>query len=225
MSKNKKNSNYATEKRASARQEAERKKRRHEIKMRIVAFAIPILVITGIVLAIVFTGRALGWWDEQPQSTAHAAIEIEGYGSLHVELYGNHAPESVAAFVRLIEDKAYDGIRIDKIRDGIIETASINSKEKIPGEYAEAGFDSIVKHKAGTLTMVRGEDAKADGEFMILTEENKDMDGKYAAFGRITDGMDVLEKLMADVERGEDGSIEYADRPVITSITTHAHHH
>ena len=232
MSKQKKNSNYATEKRATAKAEAERKaKNKHILKM-VLAISIPVLVITAIVLTLIFVGRAFGWWEKNPTVTQHAVIEVSGYGTLHVELYGEDAPETVAAFVKLVEGSKYNGIRFDRFADGKLETTKIRSSSEpvsIKGEFADNGVENNVKHKKGTLSMVLTDGAdSANGEFFITTAENEALDGKYAAFGRIdADSMAIFEKILADLAEFENGGLIPADkRPKVTSIELHeAHSH
>ncbi len=156
--------------------------------------------------------------------TEHAAIAVEGYGTLHVELYGNEAPETVAAFKKLAESGKYNGITLDKLLNGMLETTAISSTSTIKGEFSDNGVKNRVKHKKGVLSMVLpdGNDS-ATGEFFIVTETLKDLDGKSTAFGKITD-MSILNKIIEDLQPDENGNIAAEKQPKITSISLHGHH-
>ena len=213
-----------TEKREAAKKEAEQQKRAKEIRTKVIAFGVPALVVIALTLGIIFGGSALGWWDEKPVATEHAAISVEDYGSLHVELYGEHAPETVKHFLDLVNSNRYNGIKFDKLKDGKLETTAINASSTVKGEFADNGIENIVPFKRGTLVMAlaNGNDS-ANGEFFILTEDMEELEGKYAAFGRVTD-LSVLDAIVEDLEPAEDGSIPLSSRPKITDISTHAHH-
>ena len=229
MSKQKKNSNYSTEKRASAKAEAERKAKTERIVKRSLISAIIVLAAAAVVLSIILIGRALGMWEKNPTVTEHAAITVSG-DELHVELYGESAPETVAAFVKLAEGRAYNGIRFDRLTDGMLETTKIGSVkgvDTIKGEFSDNGVENNVKLKKGTLVMVLtdGPDS-ANGEFFILTEDREDLEGKYAAFGRIdADSMADFDEIVAGLAEWDDGTLIPADkRPKITSVSLHDTH-
>lgn len=229
MSKQKKNANYATEKRAMAKAEAERKARNKRIVKVSLISAIIVLAAAAVVLAVILIGRALGMWEKNPTVTEHASITISGE-SLHVEMYGESAPETVAAFVKLAEGNAYNGIRFDRLKDGMLETTKIGSVQgvdTIKGEFADNGVENNVKFKKGTLVMALtdGPDS-ANGEFFILTEDKEDLEGKYAAFGRIdAESMADFDEILAGLAEWDDGGLIPADkRPKITSISFHDSH-
>ena len=230
MSKKKKNSNYVTEKRENAKKEAERKERSRVIRTRVLAISIPLLVIAAIVVTLILVGGRFGWWDKKPVATQHAAITVSGYGTLHVELYGDNAPETVAAFTKLVEAKKYNNIRFDKLKDGKLETTKIDATETFKGEFEDNGVENTVKFKKGTLVMALADGPdSANGEFFIVTEDNKDLYGKYAAFGRIDEAsMPVLDAILEDLARegmvDAEGMIKVLERPKITSVAIHEPH-
>ncbi len=131
MGNKRKNSNYVTEKTEKAKAD----KARAEKKKRILKTVIPcicVVLVIALIFGIYFLGKALGWFypsfeDDNPQienkqndsfkATHHAAIEVEGYGTIHIELYGEEAPETVANFVKLANDGFYDGLTFHRIID------------------------------------------------------------------------------------------------------------
>lgn len=217
----KKNSNYVTEKRTAAKLEAERKAKKQRIIKTTVAIAVPLLIITAIVLTLIFVGGHFGWWSKAPVVTDHAEITVEGYGTMHVELYGESAPMAVQTFLALVGKGEYDKIHFDKLVDGKLETTAISG---VP--FAESEVKNPAKHKKGSLVMMFiGDTATANGEFYITTEKNKDLDGKGIVFGRIdAESMELLDKIIAGVELGENGIIQAWARPRITKISVHASH-
>lgn len=228
MANKKKNSNYVTEKTVK-RKEAEAQKRKAvKTKKTVTAILVPTVTVL-LVAAVIFTVMLLGGaFDYIPTATEHVAIELAGEGSLHVELYGDDAPITVKHFKSLVSDEYYDGREITAYIDGnlyFLEKAV--NVTGIKGEFSENGVQNKVPFKPGTLVMARGEDYdSAYGRFFIVTE-NTDvsaLDGKYAAFGRITDGIDVINGIVSKLTPNSDGSIPPAERTIIDSISAHDAH-
>lgn len=241
MGKKKKNSNYVTEKREQAKIEKEKAKRaarRKEILNMILVPAVAVLVIAALVVSL---GFVFGWWDDNPNKdfkvTHHATIKIKDYGTLHVELYGEEAPITVENFVALANKGFYDDLTFHRIMDGFMAqggcpygTGTGDSGKDIKGEFIANGVQNDVKHVRGTISMARGNDPDSgSSQFFIVhkTSENntKSLDGNYAAFGMVTDGMEIIDKMIADtVAKGYTESVSKADQPIIESIEIHAAH-
>lgn len=205
----------------AAKKAAEKARKKRVLLKNIKFFAIFMAIAIALVAVIVVVGN-LPEKKGSPVATEHAAIAVEGYGTLHVELYGNEAPETVKAFKELAHAGKYNGITIDKLLNGMLETTAISSTSTIKGE-----FSGNVKHKKGVLSMVlpNGNDS-ANGEFFIVTQTLKDLDGKSCAFGKITD-MDVLNHILEDLEKielDENGNIPTDKQIKITSVSFHDHH-
>ena len=241
MGKKKKNSNYVTEKREQAKIEKEKAKRaarRKEILNMILVPAVAVLVIAALVVSL---GFVFGWWDDNPnkdfKATHHATIKIKDYGTLHVELYGEEAPITVENFVALANKGFYDDLTFHRIMDGFMAqggcpygTGTGDSGKDIKGEFIANGVQNDVKHVRGTISMARGNSPDSgSSQFFIVhkTSENntKSLDGNYAAFGMVTDGMEIIDKMIADtVAKGYTESVSKADQPIIESIEIHAAH-
>lgn len=244
--KNKKNSNYVTDKTIRAKEEKERaqkRKKQKKIVIAIVAAVLSVAVAAGSVIAI---GSALGWWgqDYEPKVTHHANITIEGYGTLHVELYGEEAPETVKNFVNLANEGFYDGLTFSHLMQNpnnkeniLIQTGEdVDGLEPIEGEYSANDVDNKISHVKGILSSPKHKTGVGTNptKFFIMTSSDYDdtFDGFYAAFGKVTSGLDILDEIC---EIGENNIISDGDKAnlleihpkkqaKITSITIHEAH-
>lgn len=238
MGKKKKNSNYVTEKREQARIEKEKERRAKKRNKILKAVLIPTVAVAVLAALIFVIGLAVGWWYNNPNKdltvTHHATIKIKDYGSVHIELYGEEAPETVANFVALANRGHYDGLAFHRIMNGFMAQGGENPEftpAQIKGEFSENGVNNNVKHVRGTISMARTDvmDSATD-QFFIVHKTSKNntlsLDGRYAAFGMVTDGMNVIDKMIKDTVKK--GYTEYisitSDRPVIESITIHEVH-
>lgn len=226
MASKKKNANYVTEKTQNKKAEAARKKKAEATKLNLLLIGIPVLILVAIILTIVLVGAAQGWYDEKPVATKDVLITLSTGESIHIELYGEVAPKTVEAFLNHISSKRYNGVALASLIDGALGTTEISSTKKIDGEFAANGVENNIKHRAGVLSMVRSDDDynSANGQFVIMTKRDKSRDGNYAAFGKVTEGMDVIKALLKEAEIGEDGKFVEGDRPVIVSVEVHAPH-
>ena len=228
MAKKKKNNNYVTEKTAAAKlnkeDEARLKKKQKMIKTIVIA-SVSVIAALGLILGILF---AAGAFDYQPTGTYDVLITIEDYGSLHVELYGDDAPETVKHFLKLADEGYYNGKPIFKLLDDLAyagDVKAVSTENGIKGEFSENGFENKVSHTRGVLSMARGEDPNsAYGQFFIVRKNSTELDGKYAAFGYVTSGMEIIDRIYKDLDVDGDGMISEADQPIISSITSHESH-
>ncbi len=227
MAKKKKNNNYVTEKTVAAKvakeEEALKLKKQKQIKT-IAIYSASIIAVLGILFGILF---AAGAFDYHPKGTYDVLVELGDYGSLHVELYGNDAPETVEHFLKLVDEGYYKGKSIFKLIDDLAYAGAIMETtpgKGIKGEFSDNGFKNKVSHTRGVISMARGEDPdSAYGQFFIVTKDSPELDGKYAAFGYINDGMDIIDKIIKDAEIDENGLIK-GNQPIITNISSHASH-
>ena len=165
---------------------------------------------------------------DEIEITHYADIDIDGYGTVTVALDANAAPKTVANFVKLAEEGFYDGLTFHRIIDGfMIQGGDPNgdgtggSEETIFGEFSENGFVNNFSHVRGAISMARSTDYdSASSQFFIVQTDSTFLDGSYAAFGYVTEGMDIIDQISADAEPTDDnGTIEASAQPVINSIT------
>ena len=137
------------------------------------------------------------------KGTHHAEIVIKDYGTIQLELYADTAPITVANFAKLADEGFYDGLTFHRIISGfMIQGGDPNgngtggSKENIKGEFSANGVKNTISHTRGTISMARSSAYNsASSQFFIMHEDNTGLDGLYAAFGKVIEGMDVLDKL------------------------------
>lgn len=162
-----------------------------------------------------------------PIGIHHATIEIENYGTVELELDGDTAPITVQNFMDLANEGFYDGLTFHRIIDGfMIQGGDPNgdgtggSGKNIPGEFTANGYDNDIAHVKGVISMARAQDPdSASSQFFIMVEDAPHLDGQYAAFGHVTSGQDVVDKIAADaVPLDDNGTIAAEDQPVIKSI-------
>ena len=157
----------------------------------------------------------------------HAEINIKDYGKVIVELDGDTAPITVQNFMDLAESGFYDGLTFHRIIDGfMIQGGDPNgdgtggSDKNIKGEFSENGVENEISHKKGVISMARSQDPdSASSQFFIMVADADYLDGQYAAFGHVTDGQDVVDKIAADAKPVDDnGTISKEEQPIIESV-------
>lgn len=156
-----------------------------------------------------------------------AEIVIRDYGTIKVELDKEHAPITVTNFVKLAEDGFYDGLTFHRIMEGFmmqggdpLGNGTGGSDEKIKGEFSNNGVENPLSHTRGAISMARSQAMdSASSQFFIVQEDSTYLDGDYAVFGYVTEGMDVVDEICETVPVQDDnGTVEKADQPVIESI-------
>ena len=141
-------------------------------------------------------------------------ITMENGDVMKAELYPEIAPITVENFVNLVKDGFYDGLTFHRIINGFmiqggcpLGTGTGGPGHTIKGEFSQNGVDNDLKHTAGVLSMARSMDPDSAGsQFFIMHKNAPHLDGAYAAFGKVTDGMDIVD-LIAESET------DYDDRP------------
>lgn len=146
-------------------------------------------------------------------------FEIAGGGSIQAELYPDIAPNTVNNFISLVKKGYYDGLTFHRVISGFMiqggcpdGTGMGGPGYQIPGEFAMNGFENNLKHTAGVLSMARSQMPDSAGsQFFIMHKDSPHLDGAYAAFGKVTEGMDVVNRIA-------ETSTDYADKPVNDQI-------
>lgn len=130
-------------------------------------------------------------------------IEMENGGVITAELYPQIAPNTVNNFIYLIDDGFYDGLIFHRVIPGFMIQGGCPLGEGygdpghcIKGEFDAAGFHNDLQHDAGVLSMARSQDPHSAGsQFFIMHDAAPHLDGQYAAFGKVIDGMDVVDEI------------------------------
>ena len=216
-----------------------------------------IIMIVAIILIVVLTGF-VGYTIYQKvtfkKQNPIVTMEIEGIGTMKLELYPDQAPNTVANFITLANRGFYDGLTFHRIvkdfmvqggdKDGtgsgsptlsaIEDGASETENYAIKGEFVQNGFNkNTIRHEKGVISMARSDYSQmglyeegynsAGSQFFIMTGDNATLNGYYAAFGKVIEGMEVLDKLnetevtTADETEGAEAS-KPVNPPVIKNV-------
>ena len=143
-------------------------------------------------------------------------IEMEGGSEIKLELDKNAAPRTVENFESLVKRGFYDGLTFHRIIPGFmiqggdpLGNGMGGAEENIVGEFRQNGYDNPIKHTRGVISMARAYDPNsASSQFFIMHADAPHLDGAYAAFGRVVEGLDVVDEI-AGVPTG------FGDRPKI----------
>lgn len=170
------------------------------------------------------TGYAAGETDaEHPL----ICISVRGYGDLYAELYPDMAPLTVENFLNLVDRHFYDGLTFHRIISGFMiqggdprGNGTGGSDEKIKGEFSANGVENPLKHTRGILSMARSQDMdSASCQFFIMHGDAAHLDGNYAAFGQVTSGLWIVDRICQETPvQDRNGTVEKADQPVIETI-------
>ncbi len=166
--------------------------------------------------------------EELLTGTHHVEIEVKDYGTISVELYADIAPITVTNFINLANDGFYDGLTFHRIIDGFmiqggdpLGNGTGGSDQTITGEFSLNGHkENNISHVRGTISMARAQDYNsASSQFFIVQTDCTSLDGQYAGFGTVTDGMDIVDQLCKDAKPVDsNGTIPADEQPVITAI-------
>lgn len=157
----------------------------------------------------------------------HVEITVKDYGTISVELDADAAPISVTNFVKLAEEGFYDGLTFHRIIDGFmiqggdpLGTGMGSSDETIKGEFSANGVENNLSHTRGAISMARAQNYNsASSQFFIVHEDSTFLDGQYACFGYVTEGIEVVDAICEAVPvTDNNGTVEKANQPVIESI-------
>jgi peptidyl-prolyl cis-trans isomerase B (cyclophilin B) len=153
-----------------------------------------------------------------------ATINVDGYGVMNVELYPEIAPNTVNNFISLANKGFYNNLKFHRIiKDFMIQGGDPKGNGtggpgySIEGEFTSNGFANSLKHTKGVISMARSQDPNSAGsQFFIMSGDASNLDGEYAAFGKVTSGLDVLDKIRSVETSSNDAPKKDV---VITSIT------
>ena len=164
--------------------------------------------------------------EKQPQEEhPKVQIEMEDGGKIVLELYPEYAPGTVENFVNLVKEGFYDGLTFHRVISGFMiqggdpeGTGMGGSDKEIKGEFSANGFDkNTLKHERGVISMARSQDMdSASSQFFIVHKTSPHLDGQYAAFGKVIEGMDEVDKIASVETDSSDKPLE----PVVMKKVT-----
>lgn len=165
--------------------------------------------------------------DMYKTGTHHAEMVVKDYGTVKMELYADIAPITVANFAKLVNEGFYNGLTFHRIMSGFmiqggdpLGNGTGGSDEEIKGEFALNGVENSISHTRGTISMARASAYNsASSQFFIMHQDYTGLDGAYAAFGKVTEGIEVVDKICENViPVDNNGTVLKNEQPVIESI-------
>ena len=146
-------------------------------------------------------------------------IEMENGKKIVIELDPTAAPETVKNFEKLVSEGFYDGLIFHRVISGFMiqggcpdGTGMGGPGYHIHGEFAQNGFQNPLKHTRGVISMARAMDPNSAGsQFFIMHKDAPHLDGAYAAFGKVVEGMDVVDEIAAV-------DVNHMDRPLVDQV-------
>ena len=195
--------------------------------------------IIGIIAVLLVAGAALlfepggGKETSQPAGpismnpTHTVQIDVQDYGTITAELYGEAAPITVANFVKLVNEGFYDGLTFHRIISGFmiqggdpLGNGTGGADQDIKGEFAANGWNNPIAHERGVLSMARSSAPNsASSQFLIMHQAARHLEGSYAAFGKVLTGLEVVDAICANTPVTDgNGTVLKANQPIITSI-------
>lgn len=149
------------------------------------------------------------------ENNPKVVIDMGSYGVMELELFPSVAPITVENFLMLVDQKFYDGIIFHRVIKGFMIQGGDpkglgigGSKDKIKGEFISNGVKNFLKHSRGVISMARTNDPNsATSQFFIMHQDAPHLDGAYAAFGVVTKGIEVVDKIA-------DAKTNFSDKPL-----------
>ena len=183
-------------------------------------------IFISVLIMLVLVGCSTNKSDEQGE-IIKVKMEIENYGKVTIELYEDVAPKTVANFVKLVNEGFYNGLTFHRIIDGFMiqggdpeGNGTGGSSETIEGEFTSNGFQNDLKHEDGVISMARSNNPNsASSQFFIMVASAPHLDGSYAAFGKVIEGLDIIHKIAKDaIPIDNNGTIIKEEQPIIKEI-------
>ena len=191
-----------------------------------------IAILSAAILTLTFCGcsKRQSEFDSDTGSgygTHHAVITVKDYGDIKLVLDGDTAPITVKNFVELAKSGFYDGLSFHRIIKGFMiqggdpkGDGTGGSDKTIRGEFSKNGVENNISHKRGVISMARLQDNNsASSQFFIMHEDGDYLDGSYAAFGHVSEGMDVVDKIAENTPvTDSNGTVSKENQPIIEKI-------
>ena len=180
------------------------------------------LLMCAVFICLCFAGCGEKAQDISSEATEHTKVQVvmEDGSEFIIELYPEYAPETCANFIKLVNEGFYEGLTFHRIVDGFMAQGGSSdgqgyegSDETIKGEFAANGFEqNTLSHTRGVISMARAQDYDSgSSQFFICYSDRytSSLDGNYAAFGKVIEGMEVVDKFL-EAERSYNSSLEKA---------------
>lgn len=197
--------------------EKQKKAKLNKILKISISSVVAVVLVTALVVTIVLASRPY-----------YASIEVEGYGTIVVKLDKSEAPITVKNFVSLAESGFYDGLTFHRIIEGFMMQGGCpkgngtgGADKDIKGEFSANGVSNNITHDRGVISMARGDEYDSgSSQFFIVHKDYPSLDGKYAAFGHVVSGMEIVDKICEEAEpTDKNGTIPKDKQPKIVTIT------
>ena len=160
-------------------------------------------------------------------------MEIENYVSIKIELYPEYAENTVANFVNLIEDGFYDGLSFHRLVPGFVLQGGDPNGDgtggpgyTIDGEFKSNGYNNSLSHTKGVISMARSQNYNSAGsQFFIVLDDSASysLDGLYAGFGKVIEGMDIIEKIEDNEKIANNTTGALEKNVIITKVTVNTY--
>ena len=220
--KKKKNSNYQSANNIAKAMTIKETQAREKRKNTIIAVVCAAIILVATILSITFCAL------NKTPDTRYVKMTVKDHGEIILKLDGKTAPITVENFMNLVNDGFYNGLTFHRImEDFMIQggdpegTGGGGSKKTIKGEFSENGVKNDISHERGVISMARSDAPNsASSQFFICNADSPHLNGKYAAFGWVLSGMDVVDSITEEgVKHTYNGVIyDKTKQPVITSI-------
>ena len=182
-----------------------------------------------VVFVLIFFVTGCGTKKEESYLTGkyNVQMEIKNYGTIKLELDADKAPITVTNFINLVNEGFYNGLTFHRIINGFmmqggdpLGTGTGGSNKNIRGEFEANGFKNTISHVRGVISMARGNDYNsASSQFFIVQSDSIQLDGNYAAFGKVTEGLSIVDKICKDaIVEDDNGTVAKKNQPVITKM-------
>lgn len=185
------------------------------------SFLIIIFVLIFIIMSCYLTGKNTKKQDNYLSGTYKVQIKVKEYGVIDLELDADNTPITVTNFIDLVKSGYYDGLKFHRIIDGfMMQGGAGETRKSIKGEFSNNGIENKISHVRGTISMARSSEYDSGStQFFIVQSDSTYLDGNYAAFGRVTNGMDIVDKICKFAKViDNNGTVEEDNQPVIEYI-------
>jgi len=188
------------------------------------ALIVAVVAIVALLVVILVRG---GGSDAQEAGLHHVEIDVDGYGTIKLELDGNTAPITVENFIKLANAGFYDGLTFHRVISGFmiqggdpLGNGTGGSDQTIKGEFSANGVKNSISHVRGTISMARSQlNDSASSQFFIVHQDSPHLDGQYAAFGHVTEGMEVVDAICQNTPVVDNnGTVPQGYQPVISKV-------